>query len=113
MPPQAEGRSHSNHRLSRETMKSMGRKEARRWFVSGRVQRVGFRYFVQRRAAELGLQGWTRNLADGRVEVYAVGAPKKLSDLAAALHAGPTFSDVRGVEEREEEVRQSSGFHVM
>lgn len=65
MPPQAEGRSHSNHRLSRETMKSMGRKEARRWFVSGRVQGVGFRYFVQSAppswACRLGPQsgGWT------------------------------------------------------
>jgi len=112
-PPRAYELPHSNHRLSRETMKSMGRKEAKRWFISGRVQGVGFRYFVQKRAAELGIQGWARNLADGRVEVYAVGTSNKLSDLAAALHAGPAFSDVRGVEEREEEVRQSSGFHVM
>jgi acylphosphatase len=94
-------------------MKSMGRKEAKRWFVSGRVQGVGFRYFVQKRAAELSLKGWARNLADGRVEVYAVGPLKKLSDLAAALHAGPAFSDVRGVEEREEEVQEYSGFRVM
>lgn len=112
-PPRSYELPHSNHRLSRETMKSMGRKEAKRWFISGRVQGVGFRYFVQKRAAELGIQGWARNLVDGRVEVYAVGTSKKLSDLAAALHAGPAFSDVRGVEEREEEVRQSSGFHVM
>ena len=79
----------------------MAAKQAKRWFISGRVQGVGFRYFVQKRAAELGVAGWARNLDDGRVEVYAVGAPKKLSDLAAALHAGPAMSDVRTVEERD------------
>jgi acylphosphatase len=43
----------------------MKRTEARRWLVSGRVQGVGFRYFVQGKAVELGLDGWTRNLDDG------------------------------------------------
>ena len=42
---------------------------ARRWIVRGRVQGVGFRYFAQRAAAELGLTGYVRNLDDGRVEV--------------------------------------------
>jgi acylphosphatase len=42
---------------------------ARRWFVRGRVQGVGYRWFAQRAAAELGLTGYTRNLDDGRVEV--------------------------------------------
>ena len=48
---------------------------ARRYFVRGRVQGVGFRYFVERAAAELKLTGYTRNLDDGRVEVYAAGPP--------------------------------------
>ena len=60
---------------------------------------MGFRYFAQRRAEELGLNGWTRNLDDGRVEVYAVGPAERLSDLAAALHMGPRMAEVRGVEE--------------
>ena len=46
---------------------------ARRWLIRGRVQGVGFRYFAQRAAAELGLTGYVRNLDDGRVEVYAAG----------------------------------------
>jgi acylphosphatase len=91
----------------------MAAKQAKHWFVSGRVQGVGFRAFVQRRASELGVEGWARNLEDGRVEVYGVGVPKKLSDLAAALHAGPPMSDVRTVEERDEAVQRISGFRAI
>ena len=90
----------------------MAEKLARRWFVSGRVQGVGFRFFVQRRAEELRLAGWARNLEDGRVEVYAVGPEKRLSELAAALHAGPPMSDVRTVQEREEGVEKLTGFRI-
>ncbi|MGH9608872.1 MAG: acylphosphatase [Bryobacteraceae bacterium] len=90
----------------------MGRNAAKRWFVEGRVQGVGFRYFVRDKATRLGLTGWVRNLGDGRVEVYAAGKPGKLSDLAAALHAGPPLSDVRSVEESEAEVQKISGFIV-
>jgi acylphosphatase len=74
------------------------------------VQGVGFRYFVQKKAKELGLSGWARNLDDGRVEVYAIGSDDKLSDLAAALHLGPRLAEVRGVEEREDSVQKLSGF---
>ena len=85
---------------------------ARHWFVSGSVQGVGFRYFVQNKANALGLRGWTRNLDDGRVEVYATGSKDRLNDLAAALHKGPTMAHVRGVEEREETVAKLSGFSI-
>ena len=85
---------------------------AKRWFVSGSVQGVGFRFFVQNKARELGLSGWARNLSDGRVEVYALGSEKKLSDLAAALHVGPRMADVRHVEERPAPAENLSGFSV-
>jgi acylphosphatase len=88
------------------------KREARRWLVSGRVQGVGFRYFAQRKAEELGLRGWARNLDDGRVEVYAEGATERLSALAAALHSGPRMADVRGVEEMEDVVQKMAGFSV-
>ena len=58
---------------------------AKRYFIRGRVQGVGFRYFAQREAEQLGLRGYTRNLDDGRVEVYAVGTAEQLADFAGRL----------------------------
>jgi acylphosphatase len=85
---------------------------ARRYFIRGRVQGVGFRYFVERVAAELQLTGFTRNLDDGRVEVYAVGTAGQLSDLAGYLWKGPRWSDVRGVDEQEAAVLKYRGFFI-
>ena len=90
----------------------MSGKTAKHWYVSGEVQGVGFRYFVQDKATSLGLTGWARNLADGRVEVYAVGPANRLSDLAAALHIGPRAAHVRGVEERDERPENVPGFVI-
>jgi acylphosphatase len=90
----------------------MGHVVAKRWFIGGRVQGVGFRYFVQERAAALGLKGYARNLGDGRVEVYAIGPANRLSDLAGALHAGPRMADVRSVEEKEDAIEQISSFAI-
>lgn len=88
------------------------RLEARRWFVRGRVQGVGYRYFAQRAAESLGLSGYVRNLDDGRVEVYAVGPEKKLSDLVGMLHKGPRWADVHGVSEEEAPVQEYGSFLV-
>jgi acylphosphatase len=85
---------------------------AKRYFIRGRVQGVGFRYFAQCEAVQLGLSGYTRNLDDGRVEVYAVGTPDQLADLAGRLYTGPRFADVRGVEEHEAAVQQYGTFHI-
>ncbi len=85
---------------------------AKRWYVRGRVQGVGFRYFAQNAAYELGLCGYARNLDDGRVEVYAVGSDDKLSKMAGMLHTGPRWSDVRGVEEQEAVVERCSSFVI-
>jgi len=85
---------------------------ARRYFVRGRVQGVGFRYFVEHAAHELSLTGYTRNVDDGRVEVYAVGRAEQLSELAGYLWKGPRFADVRGVEEQEAAVQQYDAFSI-
>jgi acylphosphatase len=87
------------------------RHEARRWFVSGRVQGVGFRWFVENNAHRIGLRGWVRNEDDGRLQVYAVGDPDQLNQLAALLHQGPRMAEVRGVEEQEAAVQQLGSFH--
>jgi acylphosphatase len=71
---------------------------------------VGFRWFVSRRAEEIGLRGWVRNEDDGRVHVYAVGTPEQLNQMAAWLHRGPPHATVRGVEEQEAAVQQLGSF---
>jgi acylphosphatase len=85
---------------------------ARRYFVRGRVQGVGFRYFVEKTAAELQLTGYARNLDDGRVEVYATGAAAKLDELNQRLWQGPRFADVRGVDVETAPVRSYSSFRI-
>ncbi|MBI4462729.1 MAG: acylphosphatase [Acidobacteria bacterium] len=80
------------------------RKEAeavRRYFVGGSVQGVGFRFFVERVARQLGIGGYVKNLRDGRVEVYAIGAPAQLNELKRRLAEGPRGGRVRSVEEEE------------
>lgn len=86
--------------------------QARRWIISGTVQGVGFRFFVQHKATALGLKGWARNTAEGAVEVYAEGTEDRLDDLAGALHIGPRMADVRGVEQTEADVEAASGFVI-
>lgn len=65
--------------------------------VHGRVQGVGFRVFVARRAAALALVGWVRNEAHGTVRVVAEGPEAALDDLLAALRVGPPGARVEGV----------------
>lgn len=71
------------------------------FLVKGRVQGVGFRWFVQREAAELGLRGWVRNTPDGHVEVLAAGEPDQLKDLLLALGKGSRGSRVNEVVEHQ------------
>ena len=85
---------------------------ARQYVVRGRVQGVGFRYFVERCAGELRLGGHVRNRADGAVEVYAVGPPDALALLGRQLGAGPRYALVEKVEEREAEVRALNAFTI-
>lgn len=85
---------------------------ARRWFIRGRVQGVGFRYFAQRVAVELGLTGYVRNLDDGGVEVFAAGPEEPISRFAALLRRGPRMAQVRTVEERTAEPGTYTSFEI-
>ena len=85
---------------------------AKRYLVHGRVQGVGFRWFVQKAAVDLGLAGYARNLDDGRVEVYAIGPAEKLDDLNGLLWKGPRLSDVRGVEVMEAQMVNYRDFRI-
>ena len=71
----------------------------RRYVVAGLVQGVGFRWYVARHARGLGLAGYARNLADGRVEVVATGSDGgALARLEELLRAGPAHARVDSVE---------------
>ena len=76
---------------------------ARHVFVSGRVQGVGFRWSTCDRARELALDGWVRNLADGRVETWVEGDAESVRAMLAWLRNGPPAARVTGLEERDAE----------
>jgi acylphosphatase len=66
--------------------------------VNGRVQQVGYRQSCRQMARALGLVGWVRNTADGRVEVFAQGGAEEVDRLVGWLWAGPSMALVTGVE---------------
>ena len=75
--------------------------QIRRFLVRGRVQGVGFRWFVEREASRLGLAGWVRNNPDSTVEVLASGTSANLAALQASLQQGPRAARVDAVEDVE------------
>jgi acylphosphatase len=87
---------------------------AKRFLVSGTVQGVGYRYFVQRVATGLGVTGYAKNLSDGCVEVYAMGSEKQLADLRRQLERGPVSASVSSVSEQDAAVvaKYDHGFSI-
>ena len=84
-----------------------------RLVVTGRVQGVGYRAFVHRRAIELGLGGWVRNRPDGSVEALATGAESATARFVAALREGPRAARVDDVAvEWLESAESPEGFRV-
>ncbi len=70
---------------------------ARRWLVEGRVQGVGYRMWLQREAEAAGVEGWVRNLSDGRVEALLRGSAESLDRLERLARRGPTQARVERV----------------
>jgi acylphosphatase len=87
---------------------------AKRFYVSGTVQGVGFRFFVERVAARLNVSGYVRNLFDGRVEVYAIGTPAQIDTLRSELECGPRMGRVDRILESDAEVvpEYANGFTI-
>ncbi|MGB6193543.1 MAG: acylphosphatase [Terracidiphilus sp.] len=79
------------------------------FLIQGRVQGVGFRWFVHREASELELRGWVRNTEDGDVEIVASGTPEDLSELRASLRRGPRGSRVDHVIEHQLDASEGEG----
>ncbi len=86
---------------------------AKRYLIRGRVQGVGFRWFVEREAHLLAITGWVRNNPDGSVEVLAIGTREQLAGLRSRLQEGPRAARVDDVDESETEpVSGLSSFQV-
>lgn len=85
---------------------------AYRFTVTGRVQGVGYRYFVLRQAERLGVTGFAENHPDGSVVVVAEGSEDVVGELAAELEQGPAFASVAGIEREAITSRGDSGFHI-
>lgn len=81
-------------------------------YVSGKVQGVYFRQSTENKAERLDLDGWVRNLADGRVEVLIEGEETPVRELAAWLEQGPEAAEVAGVELEELTPQGVVGFIV-
>lgn len=85
---------------------------AYRYYASGRVQGVGYRFFVLREAEALGITGFARNLPDGRVEVVAEGPEEALVRFEERLRRGPAFATVTSIERAAAPPRGDAGFHI-
>ena len=86
---------------------------ARRYFIGGRVQGVGFRYFAREAGLREGVRGWVRNLVDGRVEAFAEGEADAVERFEQHIRSGPVGAHVGRVDVREERpTAGSAGFHV-
>ena len=83
-----------------------------RYIVRGRVQGVGYRYFVMREAAALGVSGFARNLPDGTVEVVAEAADDVLAQFEDRLREGPSFASVSALDRSAVTARGDQGFHI-
>ncbi|OGF64555.1 MAG: hypothetical protein A2Y62_06890 [Candidatus Fischerbacteria bacterium RBG_13_37_8] len=86
--------------------------KAKHYFVSGIVQGVGYRYFVNRVARNLGIKGYVKNLWDGRVEVFAEAEETLLHQLEEKLQLGPSGADVDNVEVIEENLHGYQDFQI-
>jgi acylphosphatase len=83
-----------------------------RYVVRGRVQGVGYRYFVLRQAEALGIAGYARNRPDGTVEVVAEGADDVLASFEDRLRQGPSFAAVENLDRAPISPRGDQGFHI-
>ena len=82
----------------------MASKTAKKFVISGRVQGVGFRFFAERVANQLGIRGYVKNCWDGNVEVYAIGDADSLLEFQRHLAEGPRSAHVTSIEETDEPV---------
>lgn len=81
-------------------------------FISGHVQGIGFRESTRRKAFQLGINGWVKNLEDGRVEAVFEGVEEAVEQMVAWCHKGPFLAEVFEVEIKREKSEGLSGFEI-
>lgn len=81
-------------------------------FISGHVQGIGFRASAQRKAYQLGLAGWVKNLADGGVEAVFEGREEAVEEMVQWCHQGPFLAEVFEVEIKREPLENLFGFEI-
>ncbi|WP_156366529.1 acylphosphatase [Microbacterium sp. No. 7] len=80
--------------------------------VEGRVQGVGYRYATRSEALRIGVTGWVRNLADGRVEAEIEGTDAQVDELLTWMRTGPAWARVHAIRETETAPTGATGFEV-
>lgn len=85
---------------------------ARKYLLAGRVQGVGFRYFVFRVAQSFGVLGWVKNLKNGMVEIHAQGDTETLMLFEAEIQSGPPFAIVENIQEDDIQIEDFKDFFI-
>lgn len=88
-------------------------KKSVRLYISGTVQGVFFRQFVKDNADKLGVKGFVRNLEDRRIEIFLEGDTEKVDGMIAICKRGPTHSNLRKVEEKEDKFQDFKDFRIV
>ncbi len=86
--------------------------QTRRYVIAGRVQGVGFRWFVEREAGQIGIKGWVRNCENGDVEVMATGTREQHATLRPRLQQGPRAARVDNVSESAAPLLEAPSFRI-
>ena len=81
--------------------------------ISGRVQGVFFRANVRKKANELGLKGYAKNLEDGDVEVVAQGDGNKIKELVEFMRKGPGVAEIKGIEIKHRQPENFKNFEIL
>ena len=81
-------------------------------YVSGKVQGVGFRYFVRKHAQAHAVTGYAINLDDGRVEFLLQGSEESVAEVVRKIRKGPPFSNVMNVEQKHIHAGEQRGFTI-
>lgn len=88
-------------------------KKSVRIYIEGTVQGVFFRSFLKENAERLDVRGFTRNLEDGRIEIFLEGNPEKVNEMIELCKKGPKYSQIRKVEIIPEKFQDFKGFKVL